>query len=162
MASVKRPLSRREDAESQRPKGLGHHQLSFTESLCVSASLRRNSVATLLALLSLSAVAIVSPSLAQSAPQRSELQPTGSARITGRVVASDNGAPVRRAQVRLSGVPANTQTAGPKRPYVQRDVETDDNGTFDFAGLPAGSYSVSVARTNGFLELARARQAVVG
>ncbi len=41
-------------------------------------------------------------------------------------------------------------------------METDDSGAFDFAGLPGGSYYISVAPTNGFLELARARQAIVG
>lgn len=122
----------------------------------------RPRVRSLLALLSLSAVAIASPSLAQSTPQRPEPQPTSSARITGRVLARDNGAPVRRAHVRLSGVLAGTQSADPKRAYVQREVETDDNGAFDFAGLPGGSYYLSVPRTNGFLELARARQAIVG
>jgi Carboxypeptidase regulatory-like domain len=122
----------------------------------------RPRVRSLLALLSVSAVAIASPALAQSTPQRPEPQPTGSARITGRVLASDNGKPVRRAHVRLSGVPAGTQVAGPKGAYVQREVETDDNGAFDFAGLPGGSYYISVPRTSGFLELARARPAIVG
>jgi uncharacterized GH25 family protein len=95
----------------------------------------RPPVRSLLALLSVSAVAIASPPLAQITPQRPEPQPTGSARITGRVLASDNGKPVRRAHVRLSGVPAGTQVASPKGAYVQREVETDDNGAFDFAGL---------------------------
>lgn len=117
---------------------------------------------SLVTLLSLGALAIASPALAQDTPQRSEPQPTGSARITGRVLARDNGAPVRRAQVRLSGVPAGTQSAGPKHASVQREVETDDYGAFDFAGLPAGSYYISVQPANGFLGLPRARQAMVG
>jgi hypothetical protein len=121
----------------------------------------RPRVGSLLTLLSLSAVAIASPALAQSTPQRPEPQPTGSARITGRVLARDNGAPVRRAHVRLSGVPAAVRT-GAKHAYVQREVETDDYGAFDFAGLPAGSYDISVQPTNGFLGLPRARQAIVG
>jgi hypothetical protein len=73
-----------------------------------------------------------------------EPQPSGSARITGRVLASGNGPPVRRARVRLSGSAAETRTAGLKPAYVQREVETDDNGAFDFAGLPGGSYYISV------------------
>ena len=89
----------------------------------------RSFVRSLVGLLSLSVVAIVSPALAQSAPQRPEPQPTGSARITGRVQAWDNGAPVRHAHVRLAGVTAETQSAGPKRAYLQREVETDDNGS---------------------------------
>ncbi len=122
----------------------------------------RSRLRSLLALLSVSAVAIASPALAESTPQRPESQPTGSARITGRVLARDNGAPVRRARVRLSGSPAETRTAGPKPAYVQREVETDDNGAFDFASLPGGSYYISVPRTNGFLEPPRAKQATVG
>ena len=95
----------------------------------------RPRVRRLFVLISVSAVAIASPAFSQNTPQRPEPQPTGSARITGRVLASDNGAPVRRARVRLSGSPAETGTAGAKPPYVQREVETDDNGAFDFAGL---------------------------
>ena len=119
-------------------------------------------VASFLAVLSLIAVAIASPALAQSAPQRPEPQPTGSARVTGRVLARDNSAPVRRAHVKLSGLPTATPSADPKRPYLQREAETDDHGAFDFAGLPGGSYSISVAGTNGFVALARARPAIVG
>ena len=121
----------------------------------------RPRVRSLLTLLSLSAVAIASPALAQSTPQRPEPQPTGSARITGRVLARDNGAPVRRAHVRLSGVPAAVRT-GAKHAYVQREVETDDSGAFDFEGLPAGAYGISVQPTNGFVGLSRARPAIVG
>ena len=116
----------------------------------------RSRVRKLLAVLAVSAVPIASPALAQSMPQRPEPQPTGSARISGRVLARDNGAPVKRAHVRLSGNP------GPKSAYVQREVETDDNGAFDFAGLPGGSYYISVRGTNGFLELPRAKRASVG
>jgi Carboxypeptidase regulatory-like domain len=119
-------------------------------------------VRSLLALLWVSAVAIPGPALAQSTPQPPEPQPTGAARITGRVQAMDDGAAVRRAAVRLSGVPARTPDAGPKHLYVEREVETDDDGAFEFAGLPGGSYYISVPGTNGFLELARARQAIVG
>ncbi len=121
----------------------------------------RRRVRSLLALLSLSAVAIAGPALAQSTPQPPEPQPTGAARITGRVLARDDGAAVRRAAVRLSGVPARTPDAGPKHAYVEREVETDDDGAFEFAGLPGGSYYISVPGTNGFLELARARHAIV-
>src|SRR5262245_65507058 len=90
----------------------------------------RPRVACALALLSLRAVAIAGPALAQSTPQRPEPQPVGSARIAGRVLARDNGAPVRRAHVRLSGLPTATQSADPTRPYLQREAETDDNGPF--------------------------------
>ena len=41
-------------------------------------------------------------------------------------------------------------------------METDDYGAFDFAGLPAGSYYISVQPTNGFVGLPRERKAIVG
>ena len=116
----------------------------------------------LLALLVSSAIAIATPALAQSTPSRSEPQPEGFARLTGRVVARNDGAPVRRVLVRLSGVPQATQSAGPERRYIQRELETDDQGGFEFADLPGGSYSITVSRANGFLELSRATQATVG
>lgn len=122
----------------------------------------RPQVARLLALVSLSVVGTASPAFTQTTPQPPETQPIGSARITGRVLAADSGAPVRRAQVRLSGVPTATQNAAPIHPYLQKEVETDDSGAFDFAGLPGGSYNISVGRTNGFLELPRAKRAIVG
>lgn len=122
----------------------------------------RRRVRRLLVLLSLTAAAIGRPALAQSTPPRPEPQLTGSARITGRVLARDNGAPVRRAHVSLEGIPAEMQSSDPKRAHIQRDVETDDKGAFDFARIPAGSYHIGVPATNGFLTLARAREAIVG
>ena len=122
----------------------------------------RRRAAIFLALLSLSAAPIASPARAQSTTQRPDPQPTGSARITGRVLAEDNGAPVRRAVVRLSGSSAGTQNSNPKGAYLQSEVQTDDNGAFEFADLPAGSYNISVGRINGFLELAQAKKVTVG
>ena len=118
-------------------------------------------VRSLLAPLVLSALATASPALAQSTAPRPEPQPTGTAHITGRVLAKDNGAPVRRARVRIEGTPAETTNAGPKRAYVQQEVETNEHGAFDFAGLPGGSYHISVPDTNGFVALARPREAIV-
>jgi Carboxypeptidase regulatory-like domain len=119
----------------------------------------RPRAAVFLTLLSLSAIA--SPARAQSTTQDSDPQPTGSARIAGRVLASDDGRPVRRAVVRLSGRAAGTQTSDPKHGYLQREVQTDDDGGFGFVGLPAGSYAINVGRPNGFVELARAQQVTV-
>ncbi len=117
----------------------------------------RRCAAIFLALFSLSA----SPARAQSTTQRRDPQRTGSARITGQVLASDYGRPVRRA-VRLSGgSAAGTQSSDPKRAYLQREIQTDDDGGFNFVGPPAGSYYISVGRTNGFVELARAKQVTV-
>ena len=113
------------------------------------------------AFLSLSAASIASPARAQSTTQDSDPQPTGSARITGRVLASGDGRPVRHAVVRLSGRAAGTQSSDPNRAYLQREVPTDDDGGFRFVGLPAGSYYINVGRTNGFVELARPKQVTV-
>jgi hypothetical protein len=115
----------------------------------------------LLALLSLSADPIACAARAQSTTQHSDPQPAGSARITGRLLASDNSAPVRRALVSLSGGATGTQSSDPKRVYLQREMRTDDDGGFNFGGLPAGSYYISVGRTNGFVEPARAKHVTV-
>src|SRR4051812_21409805 len=53
----------------------------------------------------------------------------GTATIRGRVVASDTGAPVRRAQVRAQGVGAPRLTS------------TDANGNFELRDLPAGRWT---------------------
>ena len=90
-------------------------------------------------LAALSAVAITTPAVARLQPAGGQPQLSGSARLTGRIVAADNGRPVRRASVSLSGLPDSQQKAGPNRAYVSRRVETDVNGRFDFADLPTGS-----------------------
>jgi Carboxypeptidase regulatory-like domain len=87
-------------------------------------------------------------------------QPVGSARVTGRVIASDNGEPVRRAYIRLSGLAAS-RTKGGALTSVSRTAETDTNGDFDFANLPAGAYSITVDPVAGFVRLRPARRAAV-
>lgn len=66
---------------------------------------------------------------------------TGTSRMRGRVVAGDTGAPVRRAQVRISGPDIGTKTA-----------MTDVQGRFEFRDLPAGRFNVSVAKS-GFVTM---------
>jgi hypothetical protein len=68
--------------------------------------------------------------------------PIGTARIRGRVVAADTGTPLRRAQVRVS--------AGELR--VNRSVNTDAEGHYEFTELPAGRYNIFVTRS-GFVAL---------
>jgi hypothetical protein len=105
-----------------------------------------------------SAVSTQNAALSQAATQSADPAPTGSARVTGRVAALDNRMPVRRAVVRLSGSAAATQRSDPNRAYLSRETQTDDDGGFSFADLPAGSYSIDVGRTNGFVALARVKR----
>ena len=64
------------------------------------------------------------------------------ARITGRVLAADNGRPVRRARalVNAAELPGGRATL------------TDDNGVFELTDLPAGRYTLSISKT-GFVGL---------
>ena len=68
--------------------------------------------------------------------------PTGTGRIRGRVVAADTGAPLRRAQVRISAPAVR----------VNRSATTDAEGRYEFPELPAGRYNVFVSRS-GFVSL---------
>ena len=63
--------------------------------------------------------------------------PTGTGRIRGRVVAADTGAPLRRAQVRISAAELR----------VNRAATTDADGRYEFSELPAGRYTVNVSRS---------------
>lgn len=118
-------------------------------------------VGNLLSVAALCAVAITTPAAARLQPSGGQPQPSGSARLTGRVVAADTGTPVRRAHVSLSGLPDSQRKAGPKRAYVSRQVETDVNGRFDFADLPAGSYRLTVDPVSGFVRLQRPKEATL-
>ena len=60
---------------------------------------------------------------------------TGTSRLRGRVAASDTGAAVRRAQVRISSPDIGTKTA-----------MTDAQGRYEFRELPAGRFNVSVSK----------------
>jgi hypothetical protein len=61
---------------------------------------------------------------------------TGTGRIAGRVVASDSGAPLRRAQVRISAQEIGVKTA-----------LTDSEGRYEFKELPAGRFTVNVSKS---------------
>src|SRR6185295_1208327 len=77
---------------------------------------------------------------AQNKGQTALPAPTG--RITGRVLASDNGRPVKRARVFVN---AAELPGG-------RGVLTDDQGVFDLTELPAGRYTLTVSKS-GFVSL---------
>src|SRR5499427_8088636 len=74
--------------------------------------------------------------------QSKDAPPPPAGRITGRVLAADNGRPVKRARVFIS---AAELPGG-------RGMLTDDNGAFDFSDLPAGRYTITASK-NGFIQL---------
>src|SRR3954470_3418316 len=74
--------------------------------------------------------------------QPKDVPPPPSGRITGRVLAADNGRPVKRARVFVSSV----ELPG------GRGMLTDDNGLFDLTELPAGRYTLTVSKS-GFVAL---------
>ena len=67
---------------------------------------------------------------------------TGTGRIVGRVLASDSGAPIRRAQVRLTAPEIGVKTA-----------LTDAEGRFEFRELPAGRFTLNASKS-GYVERA--------
>ena len=65
----------------------------------------------------------------------------GTGVIAGVVVTADAGRPVRRARVTIAG----------GAPKVSRTIQSDDQGAFRFAGLPAGDYTIRSSK-GGFVE----------
>lgn len=61
---------------------------------------------------------------------------TGTGRISGRVLSTDSGGPVRRAQVRLTAPEIGVKTA-----------LTDAEGRFEFRDLPAGRFSLNASKS---------------
>jgi carboxypeptidase family protein len=75
-------------------------------------------------------------------PRDPATEKKGTASIKGRITGADTGRPLRRVQVRLSA-PELTEA---------RSTSTNLQGTYEFADLPAGRYTISVSR-NGYLSL---------
>ena len=77
-------------------------------------------------------------------PPRDPKQPkdSGTARIRGRVIGGEAGAPLRRATVQLSG----EGTEGP------RSAITDDNGRYEFKDLSAGRMRLTASK-GGYVEV---------
>ena len=69
-------------------------------------------------------------------PQPGREMKTGTARVKGRLVTAETGAPVRRAQVRISGADILPKTA-----------TTDNEGLYEFRDLPAGRYTISATKS---------------
>ena len=82
------------------------------------------------------------PSRDTSAQQQKDAPPAPTGRISGRVLTSDSGRPVKRARVFVT---AAELPGG-------RGVLTDDNGVFDITELPAGRYTLTVSKS-GFVSL---------
>ena len=88
----------------------------------------------------LALISLAVASVATQAPQRDRLRarPSGKSSITGIVLSDEEEPrPLRRANVTLQG---------PALPGSELATTADD-GTFTFAGLPAGRYSVSAAKS---------------
>lgn len=69
-------------------------------------------------------------------PPRERETKTGTARISGRLTAAESGAPVRRAQIRISGSEI--------RPSA---TTTDNEGRYEFRDLPAGRYTINASKS---------------
>ena len=61
---------------------------------------------------------------------------SGTGVIKGRLVSADSGTPVRRAQVRISGAE-----------ILPKSATTDNEGRYEFTGLPAGRYTISATKS---------------
>src|SRR6266545_2522188 len=79
---------------------------------------------------------------ARDTSARKDVPPPPAGRISGRVLAADNGRPVKRARVFAT---AAELPGG-------RGMLTDDSGVFDLTELPAGRYTLTVSKS-GFVAL---------
>jgi len=66
---------------------------------------------------------------------------TGTGRVRGRVLSSDAGTPVRRAQVRISGPDIGSKAA-----------LTDTQGRYEFSDLPSGRFTLTASKS-GFVSM---------
>ena len=74
-------------------------------------------------------------------PAQKDAPPAPSGKISGRVLAADNGRPVRRARVYVGAAQ-----------FEGRGTLTDDSGLFELTDLPAARYTLTVSKT-GFVTL---------
>ena len=112
------------------------------------------------------------PQQAAQTPGTAAAKPAGTGKISGRVIAADNGAPVKRVTVTLMGgtlqvsagrgsgsgapggstqVPARGAGSGPPPGLVQKQTDVDASGRFEFTDLPAGRFSLNVNFQGGFI-----------
>jgi hypothetical protein len=87
------------------------------------------------------------PALAQQRPNRDstvQRRPTGTASIMGRVVSADTGRALARARVSVTLVaPADGVAASQDSAGTSSETMTDHAGAFVFAGLAAGTYTIT-------------------
>lgn len=104
--------------------------------------LRRVLPSTLIFIALVVAATAQQPTRDTPAQQRDQTQTPPAGLIGGRVLAADNGRPVKRARVFVTA--AELQSG--------RGVLTDDNGVFEVTELPAGRYTMTVSKS-GFVSL---------
>ena len=75
-------------------------------------------------------------------PRDNAEAPTGTAKISGRVVAADTGAAIRRAQITINS----------RDGQFNRNLATDNDGHYEASALPAGRYRMFVNKA-GFVAL---------
>src|SRR6266536_8642 len=80
---------------------------------------------------------------ARDTPAQPAAAPAPAGRISGRVVTSDTGRPVKRARVFLNAA---------ELPGGGRGMLTDDSGLYEITDLPAGRYRLNVSKS-GFVSL---------
>src|SRR5512134_2590005 len=69
-------------------------------------------------------------------PRDAAPEPTGTARVLGRVVSAEGGPPIRRAQIRLTS----------RDGRVNRETLTDSDGRFEIGALPPSRYRLYVSK----------------
>lgn len=69
-------------------------------------------------------------------PGQDRQMKTGTAGIRGRIVSAETGAPIRRAQVRLSGPD-----------IMPKATSTDGQGIYEFRDLPAGRFTLNASKS---------------
>ncbi len=88
------------------------------------------------------------PGAPQTPPRDTKVSKTATAVIRGRVTGADNGAPLRRAHVVLSAIPASISAGLPKT----YSASTDNQGRYEFNELSAGRYTL-IASKSSFVTL---------
>jgi hypothetical protein len=137
------PRGKKDDVLTQStPRSPHRFSVSRLCGLCVE----RRFFTSLIAVLGVCALSAQSSRPGEAPPRdtpaaQQEAQPPGG-KISGRVLAANDGRPVRRARAYVSA---------PQLPEG-RGTLTDDNGVFELNELPAGRYTLTVSKT-GFVTL---------